>query len=744
MKKLAIAFCGALCACVAAFGVACSCSTEDEKTISSVSTSSFKNYYHVTETIDFNNVKLDVKYENGTSETLTYAEFDIPVEDAAEQTQFIVYTDGLYAQTAGELQTGEYTITCQIIGNDTVYNLGKINVSENMNLIYDLVLYSEPSFITTYKNNIASVSATNEDAFYLDNSDNEYVVGDDNAFIFKPTLSLISKSASEIVEADEYDVNVEVYIMQNGEWSKIEDETYYSFQNFKFDFTDAAIGQSFKIEMTPADFEKDMYGNPVEPVTFSFTVQDGWNAYTADDIARINLVSDEVKSLLQQNKFSRSQSQAIFYENGKYVKKYYYDIWENYLASKGYSAENLVDVNAVYMHNDIEVKVEDLPSDYFVTTGEAGAYTKADGSLRDYSFLYTHYLNEDFTFNGNYFKLDVSDIPLGYSDTGKIFTSDADIIPGHSTVFVFSGLLDNTTTERAYFKNVNTVGNTGEVQSGATESAEDAAGGLILLKSIHGTTEISNSIAKQYMIAWYAESSQLDVNNTTDRGNVYIDYVKTYDCFNSAFFAYASEKNEIANSEMKRFGGPIMFLISEAENSEGTTVGKRRGGISIDENTILENYVTGEEPWFSVMNANKIATQLKGLNDLLNGYTESNIVYNNIPNKEGEYLNLIMVAMDQDYLGSQERNIYSDYVYGNDVPFNTDNTTLNRIIAGSSYLSPAFMTSNGEIAYITGNDSMAFYPGAGSSFTGDYLYMMYPADGTMIGAVLGMEQIRTA
>lgn len=51
------------------------------------------------------------------------------------------------------------------------------------------------------------------------------------------------------------------------------------------------------------------------------------------------------------------------------------------------------------------------------------------------------------------------------------------------------------------------------------------------------------------------------------------------------------------------------------------------------------------------------------------------------------------------------------------------------------------MTSNGEIAYITGNDSMAFYPGAGSSFTGDHLYMMYPAGGTMIGAVLGMEQI---
>lgn len=739
MKKLAIAFCGALCACVAAFGVACSCSTEDEKTISSVSTSSFKNYYHVTETIDFNNVTVDVTYDDGSTQTLTEAEFDIPASEAAEQTQFIVYTDGLYSQTGGNLQTGAYTITCQIIGEETVYTLATVNVSQNVNLIYDLVLFAEPSFVTDYNDTIASTSATNENAFYLGSTDNAYTVGDDNAFVFKPRLSLISKNGTEVVEAEDYNVNLTVSIMSHGEWMPVEDDTYFTFQNFEFDFTEAAIGNQFKIEMTPADFEKDMYGNTVQPVIFEFTVQDGWNAYTADDIARINLVSDEVKSLLQQNKFSRSQSEKIFYENGVYVEKYYYDIWENYFLSKGYSADELVSVNAVYMHNDITVTPQDLPSDYFVTTGEAGAYTKADGSLRDYSFLYTHYLNEDFTFNGNYFKLDVSDIPLGYSDTGKIFTSDADIIPGHSTVFVFSGLLDNTTTERAYFKNVNTVGNTGEVQSGATESAEDAAGGLILLKSIHGTTEISNSIAKQYMIAWYAESSQLDSNNTTDRGNVYIDYVKTYDCFNSAFFAYCSEKNEIANSEMKRFGGPIMFLISEAENSEGTTVGKRRGGISIDENTILENYVTGDEPWFSVMNAYQIANQLKDLNVLLNGYTKSNIVYKNIPNKEGEFLNLIMVAMDQDYLGSQERNIYSDYVYGNDVPFNTDNTTLNRIIAGSSYLSPAFMTSNGEIAYTNSTTSMAFVNG--SSFTGDHLYMMYPAGGTMIGAVLGMEQI---
>ena len=72
------------------------------------------------------------------------------------------------------------------------------------------------------------------------------------------------------------------------------------------------------------------------------------------------------------------------------------------------------------------------------------------------------------------------------------------------------------------------------------------------------------------------------------------------------------------------------------------------------------------------------------------------------------------------------------------MPFNTDNDILNGIIAQSNYLSPAFMTSNGEIAYMDSETSMAF--ANGSSFTGDYLYMLYPAGGTMIGAVLGMEQ----
>lgn len=743
MKKLAIAFCGALCACVAAFGVACSCSTEDDKTISSVSTSSFKNYYHVTETIDFNNVTVDVTYDDGSTQTLTEAEFDIPASEAAEQTQFIVYTDGLYSQTGGNLQTGAYTITCQIIGEEMVYTLATVNVSQNMNLIYDLVLFTEPSFVTDYNDTIASTSATNENAFYLGSTDNAYTVGDDNAFVFKPRLSLISKNGTEVVEAEDYNVNLTVSIMSHGEWMPVEDDTYFTFQNFEFDFTEAAIGNQFKIEMTPADFEQDMYGNPVQSISFNFVVEDGWNAYTADDLARINLVSDSVRQQLQSNDFARSHSQPIFYENGVYVEKYYYDIWENYFLSKGYSADELVSVNAVYMHNDITVTPQDLPSDYFVTTGEAGAYTKADGSLRDFSFIYSHHLDEDFMFNGNYFTLDVSAIPLGYSNNGTIFTSDADIIAGHSAVFAISGLLDNTTTERAYFKNLNAIGNTGEVQSGATEDAEDAAGGLILLKSMHGTTEVSNSIAKQFLIAWFAESSQLDANNTTDRGNMYIDYVKTYDCFNSGLFAYASEQNEISNSEMKRFGGPIIFIASEAENTEETSDRERKAGVSIDEATILENYVSGTEPWFTVMGANQIAPLIMGMNPTMIDNTGSSLVYNNVPNREGEYLSLIMVAMDQDYMASTERTIYADFSYGNYLPFTTygDGNPLTAILGLTQYRSPAFMTSNGEIAYMTGNDSMAFYPGAGSSFTGDYLYMMYPAGGTMIGAVLGIEQV---
>ena len=737
IKKYALMFVSVLLiAFIGIFASACGEEKNPTKNIASVSANNLEEYYHNTATIDFSAVTLNVTYDDNTNVTMTNGEVDIDIANAESTTQFVLYTDGLGAMEDGNLSIGTYDITCQIVGNDTVYNLGTITISDNMNLIYNLIYFGEPEFVTTYRTNIGATEQ--EDSFY---SNSEiYTVGDDNEFVFKPEMSLMSKENSTIYEPSDFDVDVKVYLVVNNDSTLLEDNTYYTFSNFAFDFTDEAIGQTFRIEVTPSDFSADISGNAVNPVTFTFKVEDGWNAYTADDIARINIVDYDV------TEFARYQSQDIFYnaDTQVYERRLTYDIWEQHLAEKGYASESLHSINGIYMHGNISITPEDIPDDFFVTEAES-AY--AAGSLRDFSLLYMHYLNNNFVFNGNYFMIDVSELPLGLSNTsysGYIYSENqARYYPGHSTVFSFSGKVDNTTTETATFKNVNSIGNTGGVVSieGDSNEAIKASGGLILLKSIHATTNVDNSIAKEYLIAWYGESSLMD----RERGNIYINGVKTYDCFNSGAFAYASDMNTISNSEFKRFGGPVILMVSEAENG----VVDRYAGFTIDDNSVLESYVNGTEAWFVMQQATQIASQLIGLELLLNQCNNSMMTPIEVTSSTGQVstkncMNLIALVMDQDYLASTEQKLFADYLRGeasaSNQAFSTyNNAIINGILEQSQYRAPVFMSNAGDIGYTTGA-SIDFATGS-TQFNGNELYVLYPLGSTMAGLVLDLKQL---
>ena len=737
IKKYALMFVSVLLiAFIGIFASACGEEKNPTKNITSVSANNLEEYYHNTATIDFSAVTLNVTYDDNTNVKMTNGEVDIDIANAESTTQFVLYTDGLGALEDGNLIIGTYDITCQIVGNDTVYNLGTITISDNMNLIYNLIYFGEPEFVTTYRTNIGATEQ--EDSFY---SNSEiYTVGDDNEFVFKPEMSLMSKENSTIYEPSDFDVDVKVYLVVNNDSTLLEDNTYYTFSNFAFDFTDEAIGQTFRIEVTPSDFSADISGNAVNPVTFTFKVEDGWNAYTADDIARINIVDYDV------TEFARYQSQDIFYnaDTQVYERRLTYDIWEQYLAEKGYASESLHSINGIYMHGNISITPEDIPDDFFVTEAES-AY--AAGSLRDFSLLYMHYLNNNFVFNGNYFMIDVSELPLCLSNTsysGYIYSENqARYYPGHSTVFSFSGKLDNTTTETATFKNVNSIGNTGGVVSieGDSNEAIKASGGLILLKSIHATTNVDNSIAKEYLIAWFGESSLMD----KERGNIYINGVKTYDCFNSGVFAYASDMNTISNSEFKRFGGPVILMVSEAENG----VVDRYAGFTIDDNSVLESYVNGTEAWFVMQQATQIASQLIGLELLLNQCNNSMMTPIEVTSSTGQVstkncMNLIALVMDQDYLASTEQKLFADYLRGeasaSNQAFSTyNNAIINGILEQSQYRAPVFMSNAGDIGYTTGT-SIDFVTGS-TQFNGNELYVLYPLGSTMAGLVLDLKQL---
>ncbi len=693
-----------------------------------------KTYYHVSETIDFSTIKIKVTYDDKSTTELTKGEVDIDVANAKADTQFVLGTSGLSAQQGGNLTAGEYKITCQFVGDETntKHELMTINVSTDMSLIYDLQLFEAPQFIDTFNEN-NKASATDESAFY---KTTDYYVGDDNAFVLNPVLKLMSKKDASIATVADFKANVKVEIKGADAFSEVTDDTYFEYADFKFDFKESAIGHKFRITMTPAEFEADFAGNPIQPVVFTVVVADGYNVYDAIDLGRINIFSDNVKNQITAdgNSWSRNDHSwgRTFYTNTQENTRQnikYSDIWLPFLASKGET--DLNPVNGVFLHSNISVTPNDIPSEYFIGEDEAKANgaSKSAGSLRDCAEFYIHYLENDFTFNGNMFKIDFSAIPwcrnnkdykpFYFPDEG----ADTHATPGHATAFVMANKSDESNNTKAYFINVEAIGNTANASLSATKG-EDllAAGGLIMIKSITSTTVAENNIAKGWMIAWFAEM-------TDNINSLELNYIKTYDCFNSGIYNYGSEKNTLANSEFKRFGGPVILATSIATSS-----GEKRDGVGfeIDKTTTkLESFVVGTEAWFTIVGASSIVTPFFGLDQLFNAYGNTVLQTQNGQN----YMNMIAICLDSDTVTSNDPT-YSTLKYGdNTYALDTEKTNpINQI--WSKGKTAVFISSGGQIAYMTSETSMAFADGASTSFAGDNLFIAYPMNSKATAGVL--------
>ncbi len=703
------------------------------KTIQGAEAVGLKVYYHVSETIDFASVKIKVTYDDKSTTELTKGEVDIDSTNAKADTQFVLGTNGLSAQQGGSLTAGEYKITCQIVGDKTnaKYELMTVIVSTDMSLVYDLQLFEAPQFIDTFNENNQS-SATNESNFY---KTTDYYVGDDNAFVLNPVLKLMSKKDASIATVTDFKANVKVEIKGADAFSEVTDDTYFDYANFKFNFKESAIGHKFRITMTPAEFDADFAGNPIQPVVFTVVVADGYNVYDAVDLGRINIVSDNVKNQItvDSNSWSRDGNSwgRTFYTNTqentrKNIK--YSDIWLPFLASEGKT--DLEPINGVFLHGNINVTPNDIPSEYFIGEAEAAANgaSKSAGSLRDCAELYTHYLENDFTFNGNLFKIDFSAIPwcrnnkdydpFYFPDEG----ADTHATPGHATAFVMANKSDESNNTKAYFINVEAVGNTANASLSAKEG-EDllAAGGLIMIKSITSTTVAENNIAKGWMIAWFAEM-------TDNINSLEMNYIKTYDCFNSGIYNYGSEKNTLANSEFKRFGGPVILATSIATDS-----GEKRDGVgfTIDKNTTtLESFVNGTEAWFTIVKANTIVAPFFALDQLFNAY--GNTV---LQAQEGKnYMNMIAICLDSDTVTSTDPT-YATLEYGNNkyALDKDENNPINQIWTQAK--TAVFLSSGGQIAYMPNEKSITFINDA-TTFTGDNLFIAYPMNATATAGVL--------
>lgn len=526
-----------------------------------------------------------------------------------------------------------------------------------------------------------------------------YKVGSLNEWKFEPEISLITFNPETLetnpVIVKQWEYNVKVFKLVAGTYQDVTDDSEYieSVDDVKctIDFTNKAVGDEFKVSVSPKGLtEKQMDKIQEYTVQFEFEVVEGYNAYTALDLA------------YYENRTEGDDAAA----------------WVKFKQEKGISTAE--EIKSVILHTDINVTKDDVPSYFFYQESDLNPsdpdYARALGSLKDNLALYSFKKdNSEFTLNGNYFTISASTIKEVVRESGQI-TVEGEVI-SHASLFFAEG--ENSSIS---FENINIVGNAPRVENAIK------SGGIIIVKS-GVKTKFYNNIISCSFITFFGE---LNTNEFL------IESCKAYDAFNSFVYNWGSSNIIIKNSELIGAGGPV--IIQDHAYSTNADGGYVPNTTIID--SVLESYVTGTEGWFTIVKASAIVPQIKALDAIFNMFGRSFLKTNK--DQSLTYLNFICVnkSGDAETITSQK---VSGSVSIDDATFNygKNDPYLAALLEQTFVLgAPTFQSSNSQIGAGYG-----FFDGSGlkdvqqnyildpsnSIFNGEYICLYYSGMAIVLG-----------
>ncbi len=453
-----------------------------------------------------------------------------------------------------------------------------------------------------------------------------YTVGSYNAFKFQPVLVTLSGG---LTTHTAYYAEVEVYIFDGENYAKLEEQkdpvstnvNYYyesvlmvTVDTYRgsYSFTQAANDKQFKLSVLPSS-DVFIVDEDVRAATLEIEVIDAYNAYNAKDLSVIDNCDDDIPE---------SPTDYAHYS------------WDDFKLANGIPTDK--DIKGIVLHDDIHISANDIPHEYLYTTEKAITYVNAAGEtveapagtryMRDHSEIYKRMSDADFLIEGNFFTIDTVNFPLVASpgvfgaDSGKDYGDDF----SNTTLFLFASESDDITKSGTVdIKNINLVGNAGRNEF-VQEGTEDlpSCGGLILLKSSNGANvAVSNARGNSYFISYFAEyGSTMTLND-----------VKCYDSFQNGGMLWEDSVMTVNRSYFVGSGGPVFIVQSNKTNDnvwhESTLI--------IDDVSVIETNLGGNETWFAAVNATETAGAIKSPSALLAGYGLGSYVKDDKMNIQG-------------------------------------------------------------------------------------------------------------
>lgn len=506
----------------------------------------------------------------------------------------------------------EYKVTYTLVRNGQTINTVSVTAQITVKAADKLMTFAQPETVEDY---FMGKAAEGEYAF-VDNTQG-YKAGDDNPLVLLPRATTLGENnESEVLSKVETIATVSL-LEEGGTYTELSGESlsqYVSIDsaNNYYDFTEAAVGKSFRILVQPSSiYDTATVGNG--GFTVEVTIVDGYNVYDATGLSAFD---------------SRTGSG---WDAVKETKTY---VWDGKPLAQFSPA-------AIVIHGNITIAAKDLSETFFWDEADddwADAYAKVsewtyrldgqeerslseflNGSLREGKeapvgdgetsqvALFEHRGHANIY--GNYTTLSVAD-DLNVVYDRKLFDSDAEwrgITEPHYSVFGFVTGKDEE--GQSLMRDLYLSGNTQREESNGPQ-------GLLMVHSKSADLLVENVVGINFFTNFIADGTHF--------GNLAIKDGKYYDSYSNMVYDWSDSSVTIENTTMKDAGGPLFLLVdSDSENKEDSNTPVTWKV----ENCMLDNWVTGQEAWFALNGATTIAGMLTAMATKVNnaGYSFAQI-----------------------------------------------------------------------------------------------------------------------
>ena len=537
----------------------------------------YKNVYETGEATDFTGITVTIVYEEGQVEVLTLEDLTISAIDTSSEGDKIV------------------TVTfIDPINNETGATNFKVTIIKAKP---NVTRFEKPAELVNFdtNNKSAGTSSSTDANFYgqfLEGA--KYVIGDDNEFKLIPRFSTRLGSANESPTAYYMTVDISLngtLLTKNVDAAKPTSVSYYNGETLiatvdtyygLYQFTSAAAGSEVTISVLPSSEHYNL--GDISAVVLTADVIDAYNVYEAWQLAVI--------------------------DNNPYRND-----WDVFKAEHG-----IADVNpaGIVFHKDIHISASDVPASFLdVTTTETVYKNSVTGEetiapvgtryLKDYTDVYNRKGSADFTIQGNLFTLDVQKFPLVPSIA--VFDPSLELDYGddfsNSTLLIFDTNEDRyetPPTDKAVniVENLQIVGNSGRNNYVDAQGELASAGGLIFVKvRNYAEATFNNIIGNSFFIAYFPDVES-DVTMTK---------IKFYDAYQNAMMLWGNALCDVDTAYFNGAGGPLVICQSYNDEDEGFW----RAPVLTSKNMYTETHLTGEEIWFTAVNATTIVGNIKAI-----------------------------------------------------------------------------------------------------------------------------------